>query len=65
MISPIFIITCQDSEIGKPLPCMHCKLIEMGEMACYQEFCPECGQIPPGRTPSDDILLEAENRHSR
>ena len=26
----------QDSEIGKDLPCLHCQLIEMGEMACYQ-----------------------------
>ena len=30
-------------------PCMNCLLIEMGEMACYQERCPECGRIPPGR----------------
>ena len=21
----------------------------MGEMACYQERCPQCGRIPPGR----------------
>ena len=28
---------------------MNCVLIEMGEMACYQERCPECGRIPPGR----------------
>ena len=28
---------------------MNCLLIEMGEMACYQERCPECGRIPPGR----------------
>ena len=28
---------------------MNCILIEMGEMACYQERCPECGRIPPGR----------------
>ena len=30
-------------------PCMNCLLIEMGEMACYQERCQECGRIPPGR----------------
>ena len=30
-------------------PCMNCLLIEMGEMACYQERCPDCGRIPPGR----------------
>ena len=29
-------------------PCMNCLLIEMGEMACYQERCPQCGKIPPG-----------------
>ena len=28
---------------------MNCLLIEMGEMACYQERCPDCGRIPPGR----------------
>merc|ERR1719186_422355 len=28
---------------------MNCLLIEMGEMACYQERCQECGRIPPGR----------------
>ena len=21
----------------------------MGEMACYQETCPDCGKIPPSR----------------
>ena len=30
-------------------PCLNCILIEMGEMACYQERCPQCGKIPPGR----------------
>ena len=30
-------------------PCLNCILIEMGEMACYQERCPQCGRIPPGR----------------
>jgi hypothetical protein len=30
-------------------PCMNCLLIEMGEMACYQERCPQCGRIPPDR----------------
>ena len=40
--------TLQDSEIGKDLPCLHCQLIAMGEMACYyQDFCPHCGRIPP------------------
>ena len=39
--------TLQDSEIGKDLPCLHCQLIAMGEMACYRDFCPQCGRIPP------------------
>jgi len=39
----------KDSEIGKDLPCQHCNMIAMGEMVCYQEFCPECGKIPPNR----------------
>ena len=34
--------------ISKDLPpCLNCLLIEMGEMACYQERCPECGRIAP------------------
>ena len=37
----------KDSEIIKDLPCQHCNMISWGEMACYQEFCPECGRIPP------------------
>ena len=34
-------------EIGKDPACLHCQLIKMGEMACYQDFCPHCGRIPP------------------
>ena len=26
---------------------MNCLLIEMGEMACYQEKCPQCDKVPP------------------
>ena len=39
----------ETAEIGKDLPCQHCHLIEMGSMACYTEFCPECGKIPPNQ----------------
>ena len=28
---------------------MNCLLIGMGEMACYQERCPQCGRVPPDR----------------
>jgi len=31
----------------KDMPCLHCKFIEMGEMACYTKTCPECGRPPP------------------
>ena len=55
----------QDSEIGKDLPCLHCQLIEMGEMACYQEFCPHCGRIPPNRRTQEDQFLEAQGYHRR
>ena len=24
-------------------------LLEMGEMVCYTERCPDCGRVPPGR----------------
>ena len=44
----------RESAIGEDLPCQNCNLIEMGSMACYQEFCPECGKIPPNR----DVELE-------
>ena len=39
----------KDSEIIKDLPCQYCNMIAMGEMACYEEFCPECGRIEPNR----------------
>ena len=35
---------------NKELPCQNCLFIEMGEMACYQETCPDCGRVPPSRT---------------
>jgi len=54
-----------DSEIGKDLPCLHCQLIEMGEMACYQEFCPHCGRVPPNRKTHEDQYLEAQGYHRR
>merc|ERR1719412_1292520 len=34
---------------GSDLPCLNCRLIEMGEMACYTERCPQCGNVPPCR----------------
>jgi hypothetical protein len=34
---------------GNDLPCLNCRLIEMGEMACYTERCPQCGNVPPCR----------------
>ncbi len=39
----------QDGGMDKELPCLNCRLIEMGEMACYQDRCPQCGQVPPGK----------------
>ena len=39
----------KDSEVLKDPPCQHCNMISMGEMVCYQDFCPECGKIPPNR----------------
>ena len=37
----------------------------MGEMACYQEFCPHCGKIPPSRKTREDQLLESQGYHRR
>ena len=40
----------EDNPVGRGQPpCMNCVLIEMGEMVCYTERCPDCGRIPPGR----------------
>ncbi|CAB4070346.1 unnamed protein product [Lepeophtheirus salmonis] len=39
----------KDDTPGKDLPCLNCRLIEMGEMACYEETCPQCGKIPPSK----------------
>ena len=58
---------------GKDLPCLNCRLIEMGEMACYTERCPQCGNVPPCRKdiypelPSMDVrgsLINATNKWS-
>ena len=38
-----------NSRTSADMPCLNCRLIEMGEMACYQERCPQCGRIPPDR----------------
>lgn len=54
-----------DSELGKDFPCLHCQLIEMGEMACYQEFCPHCGRVPPSRKTQEDMILEAHGYSRR
>jgi len=37
----------------------------MGEMACYQEFCPHCGRVPPNRRTHEDQFLEAQGYHRR
>ena len=37
----------------------------MGEMACYQEFCPHCGRVPPNRKTHEDQFLEAQGYHRR
>ncbi|QQP41039.1 Hypothetical protein FKW44_015286 [Caligus rogercresseyi] len=33
----------------------------MGEMACYEETCPQCGQVPP----SKKLMYEAYERKKR
>ena len=42
----IIISVLQDLEKGlinpQDLPCLHCKFIEMGEIACYTKTCPAC-----------------------
>ena len=47
---------------------MNCLLIEMGEMACYQERCPQCGRIPPGgkalpgKTAKEDRTVKTQKK---
>ena len=63
------IIYFQDAEKGIPLnpkelPCMNCKLIEMGSMACYTELCPDCNRPPPvvPASPSPRLLPKCRNQ---
>eukprot|EP00096_Caligus_rogercresseyi_P004758 TRINITY_DN19209_c0_g1_i1.p1 TRINITY_DN19209_c0_g1~~TRINITY_DN19209_c0_g1_i1.p1 ORF type:complete len:165 (-),score=10.59 TRINITY_DN19209_c0_g1_i1:705-1199(-) len=51
----------KDDASEKDLPCLNCRLIEMGEMACYEETCPQCGQVPP----SKKLMYEAYERKKR
>ena len=37
----------------------------MGEMACYQEFCPHCGRVPPSRRTREDVFLEQAEHHRK
>ena len=57
--------TLQDSEIGKDLPCLHCQLIAMGEMACYHGFCPHCGNIPPNLVGAFPRLMVLEQEKKK
>lgn len=36
----------------------------MGEMACYQERCPQCGRVPPGNKPVFDERAERAERQA-
>ena len=41
------------------MPCLNCKFIEMGEMACYEETCPQCGRVPSCRKKEVDKYNES------
>ena len=43
-------------------PCMNCVLIEMGEMVCYSERCPDCGRWEAGQAGGDCNSNPAEFR---
>ena len=34
------------------MPCLNCRLIEMGEMACYAGRCSQCHRVPPCLAPA-------------
>jgi len=55
----------QDSEMGLDLPCMHCKRIEMGEIACYQDVCPECGKTEPRLKRDQEKFLRAQANYRK
>ena len=38
------------------MPCLNCRLIEMGEMACYADTCPQCHRAPPGQVAREEGL---------
>jgi len=38
--------------------CMNCLLIEMGEMVCYSDRCPDCGRVPPGRNIKQQLAVK-------
>ena len=43
-------------------PCMNCVLIEMGEMVCYSERCPDCGRWEAGEgRPGVIVVLILQN----
>ena len=43
-------------------PCMNCVLIEMGEMVCYSERCPDCGRWEAGQgRPGVIVVLILQN----
>merc|ERR1712156_837235 len=44
---------------NRELPCLNCKFIEMGEMACYEETCPQCGRVPSCRKKEVDKYNES------
>ena len=50
----------QEGADGSDLPCLNCRLIEMGEMACYTERCPQCGNVPPCRK---ELYPDVRNTH--
>jgi hypothetical protein len=34
----------------------------MGEMACYTERCPQCGNYPPGKKPYNLVVQQAQQQ---
>ena len=47
------------------MPCLNCRLIEMGEMACYADTCPQCHRAPPGQAAREQGGGGGSRSHSR
>ena len=49
---PAPVISRCSARLEGEMPCLNCRLIEMGEMACYAGRCSQCHRVPPCLAPA-------------